>query len=82
MRLRVSKCQRGFYYFDSKMSILGFKIVVLMLVVDLWTIGSMLENEGKSPNSLCKLICIINLGKMLVFGIELELMKLTHYMVE
>ena len=82
MGLRVSKCQRRFYYFDSKMSILSFKIAVLMLIVDIWAIGSILENGGESPNSLCKLIGIIKLGKMLIFGIELEIMKLTHYMVE
>ena len=62
-RLRVSKCQRGFYYFDSKMSILSFKIAVLMLIVDIWTIGSILENGGESPNSLCKLIGILNWEK-------------------
>ena len=60
----------------------GFQMVLLMLVVDIWTIGSMLENGEKSPNSLRKLICIINLGKVLVLEIELEIMKLTHYMVE
>ena len=53
-----------------------------MLVVDIWTMGSILEKGGKHPNFLYKLIGVINLGKVLAFGIELEIMKLTHYMVE
>mgnify|MGYP003702489855 FL=1 len=46
-----------------------------MLVVDIWTMGSILEKWGKNPNLLYKLIGVINLGKVLAFGIELEIMK-------
>ena len=52
--LGFQNAKRGFCYFDSKMCTLGFKMRLFMLVVDIWTMGSILEKGGKNPNLLCK----------------------------
>ena len=39
-------------------------------------------NGVENPNWVYKLIGIINLKKLWLYGIELEIMKLAHYIVE
>ena len=56
--------------------------MILLLVVELRTIGLLLEKGVENLNLLYKLIGMINLRKLWLYGIELEIMKLVHYMVE
>ena len=81
-KLGFENVERGFCYFESKMCILGFKMMILLLDVDIGTFGLILRLEGKNPNLLYKLIGVINLGILLLFGIELEIRKLAHYIVK
>ena len=74
--------KEGFVILIPRMCIMSFKIMILLLVVDILTIGSILRNGVENPNWLYKLICMINLGKLCLYRIELEIMKLTHYIVE
>ena len=80
--LGFQNVKRGFCYFDSKICVLGFKIRLLLLVVDIWAIGAIMGNGVENPNLLYKLIDIINLGKLWTYGIKLEIMKLPHYVVK
>ena len=54
-KLGFENVEKGVCYFDSKICILGFKIMMLLLVGDIGTFELISRVGGKSPNLLFKI---------------------------